>query len=196
MTAYVYFVKNGHNEVKIGVTTNIDTRLSELQTGNATALDIINTVSFATEHEAYAYERLLHEKYDKYRLNGEWFSYIPEFNAEDYIHPLTRKTKNTTYNTLYGEVQLTPYMHNLDQVPRCFFYPTQFAHSMTSNIKSYNLKIPFRTMKYPTNGNMMLLPFSRRLNRVFISMKKHDENRRLKKINKLQNSTLEQFFDV
>ena len=68
--------------------------------------------------------------------------------------------------------------------PRCYFYPELVAQIKESYEKSLSLKLPFRTMKWPTNGKQMLLPFSKEIDKVFISAKKHNENLIQKKFEK------------
>jgi predicted GIY-YIG superfamily endonuclease len=76
---YVYFIqqegKDKDQPIKIGVTTNVDVRLKELQTGNPNKLVIRVTIPCKNKEKAYKFEKKLHnltaKKYQ--RLEGEWF---------------------------------------------------------------------------------------------------------------------------
>lgn len=69
---FVYLLKNTSNdEYKIGISKHPQQRLSEVQTGNASKIEIIDT--FETEY-AYKIETSLHNKYGYVRKEGEWFT--------------------------------------------------------------------------------------------------------------------------
>jgi hypothetical protein len=55
---------------KIGITTNIDKRILELQTGNPF---LIQLVFFKIVNDASALESELHKKYKNKNVSGEWF---------------------------------------------------------------------------------------------------------------------------
>jgi len=75
---YLYFVQQGENgPVKIGITNNIESRLSSIQTGNPQKLNLLfflpyETKSFAAKDEAY-----LHCLFSHLNLSGEWFDPKP-----------------------------------------------------------------------------------------------------------------------
>ena len=56
--------------IKIGRSKNPQKRLKQLQTGNPNKLKLI--ASFKGEGWK---EKIVHERLDRYRLEGEWFSY-------------------------------------------------------------------------------------------------------------------------
>jgi len=67
----IYFIQQGEDgPIKIGYTNNKDVkqRLQGLQVGNAIKLRVITTIEGDE-----SYEEALHNKFDKYRLQGEWF---------------------------------------------------------------------------------------------------------------------------
>jgi len=67
--AYVYALRSGEG-VKIGHATSVKNRVFALQIGSPNPLSIIN----AWEHyEAPRMERLLHRKYQEFRISREWF---------------------------------------------------------------------------------------------------------------------------
>lgn len=66
---WVYFIGNRENKiVKIGYSRSPKTRLKELQTGCPYKLSIIYLLPGGIK-----LEKLLHKKYEDYKLNGEWF---------------------------------------------------------------------------------------------------------------------------
>lgn len=69
---FVYFIRSA-NAVKIGVTRNLSTRMSELQVSNAHRLELIAAIPGGR-----ALEKRLHEKFARHRANGEWFRLSPE----------------------------------------------------------------------------------------------------------------------
>lgn len=199
----IYFIKDSFsNAVKIGKANNIKFRLSELQTGNPNILTLINQKSYMSEQESFYYESILHERYREYHIHREWFRYIPEFSKYDFSSENIHLNSNTDkqkrqclkVNTLFGEQTLM----GVDKYPRCYFYPELLAQIKDSYENSVNLKLPFRTMRFPTHGKQMLLPYSNEVDRVFISSKKHEENMELnkflKKTNEEKSTTLESLF--
>lgn len=72
--SFVYLIeeRNGQGYYKIGSTRNkdIQKRLKQLQTGNAD--DLVLKDCFETE-KPFKLEKMLHNKYQDKRLDGEWF---------------------------------------------------------------------------------------------------------------------------
>lgn len=66
---YVYFANTSSDEVKIGFTTDLHSRLTTLSTGSPTKLSL--QFAFATTAES---ERLLHKHFAAERIRGEWFN--------------------------------------------------------------------------------------------------------------------------
>lgn len=71
---YVYFIRDGLGHIKIGVATNVKTRIAQLQTANPMKLDYYYGMHVKTVDDAYEIERELHSKFSKDRLMGEWFN--------------------------------------------------------------------------------------------------------------------------
>lgn len=69
---YVYAIRCA-NAVKIGRTTDVEKRFSQLQTGNANRLELIHV--HACENNAW-FEAALHKALEKHRLCGEWFDIL------------------------------------------------------------------------------------------------------------------------
>jgi hypothetical protein len=74
----VYFIQNTVSQnIKIGYSTNVKSRLLHLQIGSAERLEVLLVLEGGT-----AYERLLHNQFAEFRLVGEWFMFaapIKEF---------------------------------------------------------------------------------------------------------------------
>ncbi|MGL5877656.1 MAG: KilA-N domain-containing protein [Xenococcaceae cyanobacterium] len=68
---YVYLIGNKDAGIlKIGHSTNISQRLRTLQIGCAFALEVVKT-----KEGTISDEQALHERFKKYRLEGEWFKW-------------------------------------------------------------------------------------------------------------------------
>jgi hypothetical protein len=67
---YIYFIGDDYSHyVKIGKTTNIKKRLSVLQTASPYTLKVL----FLIEDKYSTLEGHFHDRYERYRLKGEWF---------------------------------------------------------------------------------------------------------------------------
>ena len=64
----IYFVGPAKGKIKIGFTTDINSRLTRLNTGSPVKL-VLHGIMRGTVDE----ERLLHERFDSLRTHGEWF---------------------------------------------------------------------------------------------------------------------------
>jgi hypothetical protein len=71
---YIYFIQADENgPIKIGFTSDDpNRRLSQLQTGNASALKLLGAIK-----GTFARERQFHIALSKWRLQGEWFESHP-----------------------------------------------------------------------------------------------------------------------
>lgn len=73
----VYFIKHGRRMVvKIGVSNNVDKRLSALTTSSGERLTCLATIE-----GGYGLEKALHRQFAKYRIKGEWFKLEGELAA-------------------------------------------------------------------------------------------------------------------
>ncbi|MBT3045017.1 MAG: GIY-YIG nuclease family protein [Candidatus Thiodiazotropha sp. (ex Codakia orbicularis)] len=74
---YTYFIieneDNDEHRIKIGCSKKPEQRIRNLQTGNSRKLCLMGWIECSDQ----SIERLLHEKYEEFRLNGEWFSIEP-----------------------------------------------------------------------------------------------------------------------
>jgi hypothetical protein len=94
----VYFIQSGDNgPIKIGISHNPKSRLTELQTAHHDKLRILKVVDGDERREGG-----LHSKFEKYRLNGEWFKNDPELLS--YIHTANKEDpyKNAANNDVPG----------------------------------------------------------------------------------------------
>ena len=73
----VYIIENGNRHKKIGVTSNIEKRMTQLNTAISTGIRSVIISEFMPN--AYAIEKQLHEANKEHRLNGEWFREIVDF---------------------------------------------------------------------------------------------------------------------
>lgn len=65
--------ENNDYPVKVGVTSNLDSRLCQLNTGNPYLMEVKATIGALTKREALKLESRLHAALDEFRLTGEWF---------------------------------------------------------------------------------------------------------------------------
>lgn len=84
MTYGVYFIYCGDQQnspVKIGVTSDIDSRIASLQTGNPYILKCKALIPCKDKNQAYNLESYLHDRFKKKRMVGEWFK-LYDFNLK------------------------------------------------------------------------------------------------------------------
>ena len=70
---YVYLISDG-NSTKIGITNNLKTRISQMQTGNSSNLALKGYIVTSDKKEALELEKELHNTYIDRRVRGEWFA--------------------------------------------------------------------------------------------------------------------------
>ena len=76
-TSFVYFISDG-DFIKIGKANNPSSRLSELQTGNARQLILLNTIECDGEDAGYRLEARLQQLFSGIKALGEWFVATPD----------------------------------------------------------------------------------------------------------------------
>ena len=199
----VYFALDEEsNALKIGKADDVDDRLSSLQTGNPNPLIILHTIKCRSDWHALDLEKKLHERFDALHIRGEWFKYdlklFQQCFNEDFNFEPKKKREPLIRNTVYGEINL----FDPKTAPRCNFYRNYIAQILDSYENAESLTIQYRTMEWDTNGERKLLRYSRQINRVYISTKKHEENLKQKRFEKqkqlklnenLNNTTIEKF---
>lgn len=73
---FIYVI--GSDEIqKIGYSSDVDSRLKKLQTGNPTTLKIHHKVE-VPEHRVKILERKIHSELSYLRVRGEWFKISPD----------------------------------------------------------------------------------------------------------------------
>jgi len=177
---FIYYITDG-TSMKIGKSVYPEKRLADLQTGNSAELSIVNLIKCSSKEEMYKLEQQLHKKYsnNKVRKNSEWFTWHSDFDC--FPEFLTETKKYRDGHDIFGE--------KLASVnPKCFFYPELDAQILNNSRIASNLKVAWRTMTYPTNGEPKLLPYSHKLDKVFISTKKHIQNLELNRFTKKSTS--------
>jgi antirestriction protein len=195
--SYVYFILDEtSNAIKIGKANDIDERISGLQTGNPNELIVLHYIKCKSVEDAFNLEKECHNQFNHIHTRGEWFRYDKELFQNFFIEETHFKIKSKRgpliNNTLFGK----EIVFDVDTHPRCYFYREHVAQIYHSYEKASRLTIPFRTMKYPTYGKSLLLPYSNIKDRIFISTKKHEQNMELNRFKKTKNkeSSLEDFF--
>ena len=75
MRTNIYFIrtKDNANLIKIGVAQDVQLRLSTLQTGNHSTLEIIGSTPIDCHKHALCMEKKIHDLFRYYRVRGEWF---------------------------------------------------------------------------------------------------------------------------
>lgn len=79
-TRIVYVIEQD-GYVKIGSTTNLKSRLSQLQTGCAVPIRLVGTCS-----GGFAREKWLQREFGAWRRHGEWFKFPPDVLATLMLH--------------------------------------------------------------------------------------------------------------
>ena len=76
---YVYLVQEQliscKGAVKIGISTNIQRRIENMQVGNSRRLKLLATMGPFGEVKAICFERQLHRRFKGHHVRGEWFLY-------------------------------------------------------------------------------------------------------------------------
>lgn len=85
---FLYVIKSESGPVKIGITADVEHRLSNLQTGSYALLTIAHKIKLRAQSDAQYVERLAHASLKNFRISGEWFS----CSAEDAVEAV-----NTAY---------------------------------------------------------------------------------------------------
>lgn len=89
----------GANQVKIGYSADPDQRLSRLQTGSATELELVATWK-ATDQD----ERELHRILAEFRTQGEWFRLSPQ-EARQRLDEYFSAAERDFLNALLSQLQ-------------------------------------------------------------------------------------------
>lgn len=87
---YVYILKTSDDVYKIGVAKDVESRVRQLQTGSVEEITLVN--KFLSEFP-FKIESTLHRKYNRNRINGEWY-YLTEENLNSFINDCEKMEKN------------------------------------------------------------------------------------------------------
>ena len=198
MKSYVYLIYNENSDisdyVKIGKADDVELRFSRLQIGNPNKLKLAAVIECKNSSEAYRLETELHRKYAHLHVRGEWFHWteniVNEFKIDENLIS-SKKVRDSLINNTLWENEKTEF--GIETFPSCFFYPQLYAQIMTNYEDAQKLTVPWRTMEFPTGGKQMLIGsdgklLSDKVNRVFISGRKHQENLDLNNFLKSKNS--------
>lgn len=94
----MYILRNGGtNQYKIGITKDLNRRLSELQTGCPEELRVVKIYTHYQRKIIQRYETLLHRHYTKQgkriRNNGEWYR-LTEEDIRELCEPQSTQEQN------------------------------------------------------------------------------------------------------
>ena len=68
---FLYFIKGG-DAIKVGITENVEQRLTGIQVGNPAKVELLHSISMSDE-EARQAESEIHRMFIKTNLSGEWY---------------------------------------------------------------------------------------------------------------------------
>jgi len=92
----IYFITEEKElSTKIGFSSSIELRLSELQIGNPRELWVSATIDGLTLQSARSMEIYLHKRFQSYRIRGEWFLpnvFYVDWFPEKFRMPRTART--------------------------------------------------------------------------------------------------------
>lgn len=101
---YVYLIQKGYGAIKIGVSKDPEKRCKELQIGNGSKLFLIAKFPCKTRNDANILEKELHRKFEKFRMNGEWFKkrILKEFSHRAELFPhIFQKEMKVKFNSYH-----------------------------------------------------------------------------------------------
>lgn len=98
---FIYCGEKNNSPVKIGVTSDIENRVSALQTGNPYQLYCKAFIPCSGKDQAYRLESFFHRQFIKNRMVGEWFrlyhfdmkKMVVRFNGKE-SHPIKKQGFN------------------------------------------------------------------------------------------------------
>ncbi len=91
---FLYFIEAG-DAIKVGVATNVESRMIDIQVGNAGKIKLIHSISLIKD-KARKMEQLIHGIFYKTRIRGEWFKATPFMF--DYIQNIKDHGIDTHYD--------------------------------------------------------------------------------------------------
>lgn len=110
---FVYFISNGEF-VKIGVASNPEKRLKQLQTANHTKLKL-----FAFTEGGEVVEKVMHKLFEPLRVRGEWFKLkSPLTDFMDMIRYYGYTVMSHPKWTNNGKYKVPPYINDDEVAPK------------------------------------------------------------------------------
>lgn len=153
----VYFLKHkGLTPIKIGFSTH-KTPLSRINQFNTYAPFGIDLVGYIETENAFKLESILHKKYRKYRLNGEWFEISREQALKDISFYSSSKEYKLNYFDKYSLKEIFDSLERNVLINNDVFY-SKFNNDITQKrihieLKKYCKYSGLLFKKYNTNGN-------------------------------------------
>lgn len=92
MKKEILYVIKANDSIKIGITNNLKSRISLLQTGNPIKLVKHLIITSDCRKTIKSIEKILHNKFREYRLIGEWFNY--HIDIDDHILNIPKEYQN------------------------------------------------------------------------------------------------------
>jgi predicted GIY-YIG superfamily endonuclease len=72
-STYVYIMESGTGKIRVGMTSNINRRKSNINSGSASLVNVVWNESFKTRDEAKEMERIVHDKLKRFHSHGSWY---------------------------------------------------------------------------------------------------------------------------
>lgn len=119
LTVFVYIIAFAQ-ATKIGISENPQSRLREIQTSNPHELRLVKTYASHDRAAAIWVEKLLHQRYEEFRLAGEWFNIhadivikdiewalnlVAGIASEEIVIPQSRRNKKVKHLVSYKRVE-------------------------------------------------------------------------------------------
>ena len=93
---YIYCILNSVGNIKIGITTDIVQRLQSLSGSNAAGYKI-TTLALSSPTYVASAEKAFHNKYARYRLEGEWFD-GSKVSFDEVVKEMENQFNTQSYN--------------------------------------------------------------------------------------------------
>ena len=145
---HLYFIQqNDDGPIKIGITTNVASRLSSVQCGNPQKLNLLFSLPYPSKEHARADERYLHFLFEHLKISGEWFEPKP-FLVERIEVIKHHGVDGMPEAQTSAEDRLTHY-----EVFTLIFNPISEIHKAISHIHQQILRIGRIQAQYKSHGD-------------------------------------------
>lgn len=116
---YVYIMQSGEKKnapIKIGMSKDPHSRLSDLQTGNPHLISLKGMIPFPSRREALDFERYLHSNVGGFEYYGEWFN-PKRLNLKKLIGIWNhKKPRHVTYKNVSGKESISGLKDRVQQL--------------------------------------------------------------------------------